>query len=57
MEPLDFSDAQEVSFEAIPRGTYDATVFSGEMAKTSGSGKLGVRDMLKVQFRIDESDE
>jgi hypothetical protein len=57
MEPLDFTDAQEVSFEAIPKGTYDATVFSAEMAETSGSGKLGVRPMLKVQFRITESDE
>lgn len=57
MEPLDFTAAEEVSFEAIPKGTYDATVFSAEMAETSGSGKLGVRPMLKVQFRISESEE
>ena len=54
MEPLNMSAAEEVTFEALPKGTYSATVFEVTQAETSGEGKLGVRPMLKVQFAITE---
>jgi hypothetical protein len=51
MDALDFSDAKEVRFEPLPRGTYNCTVFEAEMSETGGSGKLGVQPMLRLTFK------
>lgn len=56
MESLDFSGAKEVTFEPLPRGTYECTVFEAEMSETSGSGKLGVRPLLNLTFKVSEDE-
>lgn len=52
---LDLSGADTSGFQPVPAGAYNATIFSIEMAETSGSGKLpeGV-PMVKVQFAIQD---
>lgn len=52
---LDLSGADTSGFQPVPAGAYNATVFSIEMAETSGSGKLeaGI-PMVKVQFALQD---
>jgi Protein of unknown function (DUF669) len=57
MEPLDFSAAEEVTFEPLPKGTYECTVYEAEMTETSGSGKLGVRPMLRLTFKVQQDEQ
>jgi hypothetical protein len=56
---LDLSGAQESSFEAIPSGTYRATVYEVTQKFTKGGPEAALpagTPMLNVQFRIADGD-
>lgn len=56
--PLDLSDAELQTFEALPAAKYNCTVFSAEWQEASGQGKMPAgTPMLKVQFRIRDGEE
>lgn len=50
---MDTSEVKESKFEPLPKGTYDATVFSVEECESPGSGKMPEGTPgINVQFRI-----
>ena len=54
---INFQNAQEQSFDALPADSYNAVVFDSEMRETKNEGKLPVgTPMLSIQFKIMDGD-